>query len=94
MLTDKQIQQFVERYKSIYGDTSKDTWTWEIPHIRAEDEEEHRRMWKEKLTEIIWPRNSKKVYKVRAYWPQTILDRVFSELWLCFWPVVDGKKWD
>ena len=89
MLTEKQQLEFVERYRSIYWDTSKATGTWELPHIPAEKEEEHRKMWEDKLTEIIWPRKAKSIYKIRPYWPETVLHKVFSSLWLCYWPVVD-----
>lgn len=53
MLTDKQLKEFVERYRSIYGDTSVATGTGELPHIKAEEEEEHVKMWKEFLKKLI-----------------------------------------
>lgn len=91
MLTEKQQLEFYERYKSIYGDTSEATGTWELPHIKKEEEEEHIRMRNDKLTEIIWPRKSKRIYKIRPYWPETVLHKVFSCLWLCYGPVVDRQ---
>lgn len=87
-LTHKQEQEFIEFYKWLYGDTSKATWTWELPKIPAEDEEAHIKMWKDKLTKIIWPKKAKSLYKMRPYGKQTVLDYVFSRLWLWYWPTV------
>ena len=52
-LTDKKTMEFIDRYKSIYGDTSESTGTGQLPHINAEDEEKHIKMWKDKLTELL-----------------------------------------
>jgi len=94
MLTEKQQKAFVEFYKSLYWDTSKKTWTWELPHIPANKEEEHIKMWNDFLIKLIWPRKAKRVYKVRPYGPETVLHKVFSSLWLNYWPVIDWKKFN
>jgi hypothetical protein len=91
MLTEKQLKEFVERYKCVYWDTSKATGTWELPHIPADKEDEHIRKWKQYLTMLIWPRRSKRKY-IHKWWREdTWLGKVFEELWLCYWPVVDKK---
>lgn len=87
-LTRKQEQEFIKFYKWLYGDTSKSTWTWELPKIPAEEEEAHIKMWKDKLTKILWPKKAKSLYKMRPYGKQTVLDYVFSRLWMWYWPTV------
>lgn len=87
-LTYKQEQEFIEFYKWLYGDTSEATWTWELPKIPKSKEEEHIKLWKDTLTKIIWPRKAKSLYKMRPYGKQTVLDYVFSRLWMWYWPTV------
>lgn len=94
MLTEKQQLQFIEFYKSLYWDTSKKTWTWELPHIPADKEEEHYKIWEEKLTEIMWKRNAKQPYIHKGWRKDTRLWKVMEGLRLCYWPVIDGKKRD
>lgn len=94
MLTEKQQLQFIEFYKSLYWDTSKETWTWELPHIPADKEEEHYKIWEEKLTEIMWKRNAKQPYIHKGWRKDTRLWKVMEGLRLCYWPVIDGKKRD
>lgn len=53
MFTEKMQREFIEFYKNLYGDTSKETGTGELPHIKAQEEEKHREMRKEELTKII-----------------------------------------
>ena len=91
-LNDKKVMEFIEWYKSIYWDTSEKTWTWQLPHINADEEEEHIKMWKEKLTELLWPKNAKKTYTHKGWRTESLLDAVFSSLRLWYWPVVDWKK--
>ena len=91
MLTDKQLKEFVDWYKSVYWDTSPETWTWELPHIKAEEEEQHINMWKNKLVEIMWQKNAKQPYIHKGWRADTRLGKVFSELRLYCWPVVDWK---
>lgn len=99
MRNEKAEKEFIEFYKGLYGDTSKETGTWKLPTISPEEEEEHKRMWKEELTKILGKKNANRVWKVRPYGPQTYLDYVFSWLWLGYWPTVlrsnnngDGNK--
>ena len=89
MLTEKQIKEFVERYKCIYWDTSKATGTWQLPHIKAEDEEKHIKMWKDYLTLLIWPRRSKRPYIHKWWRKDTRLWNAFEKLRLMYWPVID-----
>ena len=89
MFNEKQQQEFVEFYISLYGDTSKETGTGELPHIKASEEEEHKRIREEKLTEILWPRKAKLPYIHKGWRKDTRLWKVMEELWLCYWPVVD-----
>lgn len=87
-LTHKQEQEFIEFYKWLYGDTSEATWTWELPKIPKSKEEEHIKLWRDALTKIIWPKKAKSLYKIRPYGKQTVLDYVFSRLWMWYWPTV------
>lgn len=89
MFTKEQQKEFVEFYISLYWDTSKETGTWELPHIKANEKEKHIKMRKDKLTEIIWPKKSKRSYIHKWWRKDTRLWRIFEELWLCYWPIVD-----
>ena len=94
-LTPKQEQMFIEFYRWLYGDTSKATWTWELPTITEEEKEAHIKMWKDKLKKIIWPKKALRTYKIRPYGPQSYLDYAFSWLWLWYWPsILKSKKQD
>lgn len=88
MRDEKKEKKFIEFYRWLYGDTSKATWTWELPRISISEAENHKKMWKDEITKLLWPRRAKAVYKIRPYGPQTYLDYVFSWLWLDFWPTV------
>ena len=89
MLTQKQIQAFIEFYKWIYGDTSKKTGTGQLPHIKKEDEEKHKKMWYNFLESLIWPRKCKRMYTHKGWRQETILDYCFNNLWFGYWPIID-----
>lgn len=91
MLTDKQQQAFVDWYIERYYQDYEWEKPYPLPHVPVEnkaDEIEARRAFLEKL---IWPKKAKATYKIRPYWPQTVLNKVFSSLWLQYWPVFDWE---
>lgn len=96
MLTDKQQQAFIdwylERYYSNKGEGMEKPLP--LPHVPVEKKQEEIEAWKECLTKIIWPKKAKQTYKVRPYWPQSVLNKVFSMLWLWYWPIFDGETWE
>ena len=90
MLTVQQQKKRADWYRELYN--LKD---WDpLPHIDIKDKEKHVKMRVEFLTKLIWPKRSKAIYKIRPYWPETVLHKVFSSLWLCYWPVVDWETRD
>lgn len=82
MLTYKQWKEFVEWYKDRYWTTNYEEAV--LPTSKQEEEEQ---AWKEKLTEILWPRRAKQKYIHKGWRVDTYLDKVFSELWLYCWPI-------
>lgn len=96
MLTQKQIKQFVDWYKELYwidSYTEVAPWNKWLPCIFDHEEEKHIQMWKDKLTRIIWPRKSKREYIHKWWRKDTILWKVFSDLWLWYWPIVIKDSW-
>ena len=97
MRDEKKEMKFVKFYRELYWDTSKATWTWELPVITEEHEEEHKQLWRKELTKILWwKKKANQTYKVRPYWKQSWLDYIFSWLRLGYWPTVvsDPDEWD
>lgn len=87
-MTDKQQEKFIQFYQWLYGDTSEDTGTWELPTIFEDEEELHKNMWKLALRKILGKtRYDKKYYRNKltklCYW-----EYVFEWLWLGYWPTV------
>jgi len=81
MLSEKQINQFIEFYRGLYGDTSKATGTGKLPEINKSEEENHIKLWKEFLTSLIGVRKSKKPYTHKGGRTETMIDAVFNKLW-------------
>ena len=86
MLTDKQGKEFVEFYRSLYGENNN-----EIPELDEGLEEEHKKLRKERIKKILWreyystllnKRNDKRTYG----------ERVFEGLWFNYWPKIIRKK--
>ncbi len=93
MLTKKQIKQFTDWYKNLYSincNTEVPQW---LPCIFDTEEEAHIQMWKNKLSEIIWPRISKRPYIHKWWRKDTWLWKVFEELRLWYWPRVVKDSW-
>ena len=93
-LTEEQSKQFLEFYRNLYGDTSKETWTGELPTISIEDEEKHEKLWRKEIRKILWGKIADKTYTYRQYWRQTWLDFTFQWLWLQYWPKVLPNKFE
>jgi hypothetical protein len=60
-MNNKEQKQFIEFYKWLYGDTSK-----ELPTIFEEEEELHRNMRKLQLQKILGKTKSKQTYTHRG----------------------------
>ena len=84
MLSEKQINQFIEFYRGLYGDTSKATGTGKLPEINKSEEENHIKLWKEFLTSLIGVRKSKRPYTHKGGRTETMIDAVFNKLWFCY----------
>ncbi len=87
LLTDKQVEQFIEWYREFYWDTSAETWTWKLPKICKEHEELHKQLWKDKIDKLLW-KNKNKKYTHKWWREEEYRDVVFNWLWLQFWPTV------
>lgn len=96
MLTDKQQKAFVDWYLERYYPNKGEGLEkpLPLPHVHVEKKQEEIEAWKERLTKIIWPKKAKQTYKIRPYWKETILHKVFSSLWLCYAPIFDGETWE
>ena len=92
ILSEKQQIKFIDWYKSIYGDTSKETWTWKLPEIPDEKQEEHIKMWKEFLKQLLWKDCNKK-YTHRWGKTEDYLHLCFNNLYFNYWPVYINKDW-
>ena len=94
ILSLKQQQAFVDWYRGVYWDTSKSTWTWEIPKIPEEEQERHVRMWVDFLKKLMWPKMCKKIYTHRGWRKEDYLHVVFNGLYLWYWPTYIDKDWN
>ena len=96
MLTDKQQQAFVDWYLERYYPNKGEGLEkpLPLPHIPVEKKQEEIEAWKEFLTKLIGVKKAKQTYKIRPYWPQSVLNKVFSMLWLGYWPIFDGETVD
>ena len=86
ILTKKQQEQFINRYKSLYGDTSKETWTGEIPKVHESKQKEHIKLWKDFLSRMLWAKTCKKIYVHRGGRKEDYLHLVFNNLYMNYWP--------
>ena len=93
MLTEKQQKEFIEWYLNRYYPNGCDDRPYPIPHIDVAKKEEEIEAWRTFLEKLIWPRKAKAIYKIRPYWPETVLHKVFSSLWLQYWPIFDWETW-
>lgn len=95
LLTDKQAMEFVKRHRSLYWDTSKATWTWKLAVVYSDDpvktEKEHKKMWEEKIKELMW-KNAKKKYKHRGWATETYAEVQLNSLWLYCSPIFKSNK--
>lgn len=95
ILTDKQAREFVKWHRKMYGDTSKETWTWEIAVVYSDDpektEEEHKQMWMDKIKELLW-KNANKKYTHRGWRTETYAEVQFNSLWLYCSPYFKSNK--
>lgn len=94
-MNDKKTMEFVQWHREMYGDTSKETWTWEIAVVYSENpeqtEKEHMELWKKKIGELMW-RDWKKKYTHRGWRTETYADAQFSSLWLYCGPIFKNIK--
>lgn len=81
MLTDKQSKQFIDWYNERYNNPK------ELPKIYANEEYIEESEWMDKLKEILGKKYNT-TYKIRKRWKETILEKVFNELWLEYWPII------
>ena len=79
-LTRQQSENFTLWYKERYA-----PYTWEIPVLQQEQEKFEIAQWQVFISEMLWKKYNK-TYKYRAYGKQTIWEKVFSDLWLSYWP--------
>lgn len=86
MLTKKQSQAFVDWYKLYYGDLK------DLPEIHPSEQQSEEDTRLKVLKDILW-KDAKKIYKIRKRWKETVLDKVFSSLWLNYWPRVVASRW-
>lgn len=94
MLNEKQSLKFVEWYKNLYGDTSKETWTWEIPRLHESLQKEHIEMRRDFIKELLWPRNCKKIYTHRGWRKETWLMLTFNSLYFNYGPTWVDDDWN
>ena len=91
-LTREQSERFVDRYKNRYKEID-----W-LPVANDELFEIYER--KEFLKELLG-KQANRIYKVRPRGKETVLEKVFNNLWLHYWPVIkprwimtDWKWWN
>lgn len=94
LLTEKQQEQRIERYRSLYWDTSIETWTWKIPSIHESKQREHVKLWKDFFKKLLWPRVCKKIYIHRGWRKEDYLHLVFNNLYMNYWPVFIDDEWN
>lgn len=93
ILSEKQQIRFIDWYKSIYGDTSPKTGTWELPTVPEEEQEKHVKMWVKFLKELMWPKLCKKIYTHRGWRKEDYLHVVFNNLYMNYSPTYLDKDW-
>lgn len=81
-LNIKQSKQFVDFYKWLYWETE------DLPVIYNTEEERHRCLWKQALTEILWKTKANKIYTHRWWRKEKYVDRALTWLWVQYWPTV------
>jgi len=86
MLSTKQQQQFIERYKGKYWDTSE-----ALPVIPKGQEAIEQEEWKTFLRELLGTKASQ-TYKHRARGKESNLEKAFNSLRLNYWPVLITNK--
>lgn len=87
LLTDKKQKEFVEWYRNLYGDTSKETGTGKLPYICKEHEGLHLKLWADKVDELLWKDKHKK-YTHKWWRTEEYRDVVFNWLHLDYFPTV------
>jgi hypothetical protein len=87
-MTYKQQEQFVEFYRWLYGDTSIETGTWQIPTIFKDEEELHRNMWLLALEKILGKTKFNKKYYPNQLTKLKRWEYVFEWLRMGYWPRV------
>lgn len=91
-LTEKQSKMFIDWYKDRYKpDALKALAPFpkaqEIPTILEIQEEIEIEEWHNIIKQMLW-RKYYALYKMRAWWKETIWQKVFNSLWLNYWPKV------
>lgn len=89
MFNEKQIQKFLDFYHNRYkewDETLLQTSTRLIEEWIYAVERDEIKARREELTKILWKKLANSDYKVRAYWPQSVLDKVFWDLYFNYWP--------
>jgi hypothetical protein len=81
MLNLKQSEKFVSWYKSEYPD--REDW---LPSIQPEEKDFHVAKRKAFLRTLI--KNPDGLYKHRSWGKETRIEKLFSALWLNYWPQV------
>ena len=89
MFNEKQTQKFLDFYHDRYKEWDEsiletsfriiEEWIYGVER----DEIKAR---KEELTKILWKKRANSVYKIRSYWPQSVLEKVFWDLYSNYWP--------
>ena len=91
LLTDKQVEEYIEWFKETYKDYApiEENWRMGIPVIYSEDpektEQEHREMWLKEIRKLMW-KNANKKYTHRGGITETYAEAQFNSLWLYNWP--------
>lgn len=94
MLNDKQQKAFIDWYIERYYKDYEWEKPYPLPHVSVENKAEEIEARRAFLEKLIWPKKAKATYKIRPYWPETVLHKVFSSLWLQYGPVFDWETWE
>lgn len=92
LLTDNQINKWIEWFMETYKDSCAVTpeWKMDIPIIYSEDpdktEEEHAEMWRNELRKLMGE-SYDKGYVHRGWRKDTLWEAQFQALWLYNWPI-------
>lgn len=89
MFNEKQAKKFLDFYHNRYkewDETLLQTSTRLIEEWIYAVERDEIKARREELTKILWKKHANSTYKVRSYWPQSVLEKVFWDLYFNYWP--------